>query len=84
MKRGDLRRDVARLAKKYRAGELSFEEFFAAMPDGYEEDENIADLVDLIEHESKKGGLSGVSEKEHARHVAQIEELIQRLSSSDI
>jgi len=45
------------------------------------EDPVIAELVDLIEHEPKRGGFLGVSESEWAEYRSSIERAIQKVES---
>jgi hypothetical protein len=68
------------LAELYLAGRLSFQEFMHAAPEDTE-DEDVAELIDLIEHEPKRGGFLGASPQEHARHMARIRELARSISS---
>jgi hypothetical protein len=74
--------NLGRLAERYLAGQLSFADFMDAAPEGFE-DEEVAELVDLIEHEPKRGGFLGVSLDEHDRHMARIRELARSISSRD-
>ena len=66
--------NVGRLAEEYLAGRVSFADFMHAAPED-PEDEEVAELIDLIEHEPKRGGFLGVSAGEHDRHMARIREL---------
>lgn len=76
----ELRRKVAGFAKQYCLGELFFEQFLELAPEPDQcEDDDIFELLDLVEHEPQKGGLFGVSGKEHARHMARIDALIAKL-----
>ncbi len=45
-----------------------------------DEDELIDELVDLIEHEPKAGGLFGVTKKEHEKYMEQISTIIEKLN----
>ena len=51
-------RELAPWAQRYFAGGLSFEQFFDLVP-GETEDEDVAELLDLIEHEAQRGGMLG-------------------------
>ncbi|MBW3624861.1 MAG: hypothetical protein KY468_15780 [Armatimonadetes bacterium] len=79
-----IRRRVAELATDLSAGKLTYEEFFDLLPEETDdtEDEEIAELLDLIEHEPQVGFL-WASKEEHDRHMARIEELIHRLKVID-
>jgi len=48
---------------------------------GESKDEKVAYLVDLIEHEPKRGGFMGVNEKEWAEYASQVEQAINALNS---
>jgi hypothetical protein len=74
--------NVGHLAELYLAGRLSFQEFMLAAPED-PEDEDVAELIDLIEHEPKRGGFFGASAEEHDRHMARIRELASSISSRD-
>lgn len=45
-------------------------------------DATVAELVDLVEHEPKRGGVLGASAAEHDKHVRRIRDLITVLRSS--
>jgi hypothetical protein len=74
--------NVGRLAELYLAGRISFADFIQAAPQ-YPEDEEIAELIDLIEHEPKRGGFLGASPEEHNRHRTRIRELARSISSRE-
>jgi hypothetical protein len=79
------RTDVGRLAELYLAGRLSFEHFMERAPKDTG-DEEAEELIDLIVHEPKRGGLFGASPAEHDRHMERIRELalsISRRQSAD-
>lgn len=48
---------------------------------GQTDDKKIEVLVDLIEHEPKRGGFMGVNENEWAEYQAQVAEAIDALNS---
>ena len=50
--------NVGRLAELYLAGRMSFADFMQAAPED-SQDEEIAELIDLIEHEPQRGGFLG-------------------------
>ena len=72
--------NLGRLAEEYLEGRVSFVDFMQAAPED-PEDEDVAELIDLIEHEPKRGGFLGVSPEAHDRHVARIRELARSISS---
>ena len=72
--------NVGRLAEQYLAGRLSFDDFMLAAPED-PEDEEVAELIDLIEHEPKRGGFLGASPEDHDRHMARVRELARSISS---
>jgi hypothetical protein len=73
------RKIAARLAKELYEGKITFSEFLTAVPDDATDDD-IAELIDLITHEPKRGGFMGVSTAEHERYLAKINLLIEKLS----
>jgi hypothetical protein len=76
------RRTVGRWAEQYLAGQLSFKDFMTVVPEE-PADEDVAELIDLIEHEPKKGGIFGVRAKEHDRYMARIRQLVQSLTECE-
>jgi hypothetical protein len=77
----DDRRKIAAMAGQFYRGELSFEILMQAAP-AKGADEEISELIDLIEHEPKRGGFLGASESDYAAHTARIEALTRKLSAS--
>jgi len=75
----NVRKLVANLAKKLYSGEITFDEFLMGAPDN-DEDEDISELIDLIEHEPKRGGFMGISPEKHDLYMAEIKKLIEKLS----
>jgi hypothetical protein len=74
--------NVGRLAELYLAGRISFADFIQAAPEDPEDGE-VAELIDLIEHEPKRGGFLGASPEEHDRHMVRIRELARSISSRE-
>jgi len=72
------RKLVASLAKKLCAGEITFDEFLLGTPED-DSDEEISELIDLIEHEPKRGGFMGVSPNKHDNYIEKINKLIKDL-----
>ncbi|MDL1860723.1 hypothetical protein FBR04_06800 [Betaproteobacteria bacterium PRO7] len=70
---------AAAAARAYLRGELSWEGFIAEF--GGPEDDLVSDLVDLIEHEPKRGGLFGLDDKEWAKYQARVDEVIRALEA---
>ncbi len=74
---------VADLARRYRAGELAYEQFLRLLPRGADrQDDEIAELLDLIVHEPKRGGLCGASDEECGRIAGRMDELIAKLAAA--
>jgi hypothetical protein len=73
----ELRKRVAGLARDLYAGKLTWEQFMDQVPET--EDDDVAELVDLIEHEPKKGGLLGVNAKAHQDYLTTVFALISKL-----
>jgi hypothetical protein len=74
--------EVAYKAKEYKAGNMTWDEFIDACAETEVEDPLIDELVDMIEHEPKRGGFMGVSEKEWKRYEDRINFLIEELLRS--
>jgi hypothetical protein len=81
----EYRRRVAALARRVRAGEMDFIAFLddiGPQDHPYETgDRQVDELIDLLEHEPKVGGVFGVSFLFHRAHVAKIDQLIAALES---
>lgn len=71
--------NLGQLAELYLAGQLSFADFMQAAPED-PEDEEVAELIDLIVHEPKRGSFLGVSLQEHDRRMERIRELARSVS----
>lgn len=65
-----LRRAAAEAGKAYLTETLSWEQFMDAF--GESEDELVSELVDLIEHEPKRGGFLGLSGERWAEYQSQL------------
>lgn len=75
------RRQIAQWGEQYLSGSLSFDQFFRLVPED-PEDEQVAELLDLIEHEPKQGGFMGVSRETYERHMGRIRELVNLLANA--
>ena len=75
------RRQVAEWVEQYLARDLSLDQLFALLPE-VQADTDVAELVDLVEHEPKQGGILGATAEAHARHIRRIRALIGRLRAS--
>lgn len=73
------RTQVAIQARAVIEGRLKYRDFVDALPKGTDDDEIVAELIDLIEHEPKVGGFLGTSAKEHAKYMARVHEIIALL-----
>ena len=73
----DIRMKVAALARELYDGKIAYNEFIKQASET--EDEDIEELLDLIEHEPKKGSLFGVDAKTHANYIATVFALINKL-----
>jgi len=73
------RQRAAEGARAYLSGKLSWEQFMDLFAES--KDELISDLVDLIEHEPKRGGFLGVNEKQWAQYQSQLSAAIAALES---
>lgn len=72
------RQRAVQKAEDYLAKKISWEQFMDEFGDA--DDEAVADLVDLIEHEPKRGGLPGVSEQEWKQYQSQLRQALEALS----
>jgi hypothetical protein len=63
----------------YLRGELSWERFIDDF--GEPKDDLVGDLVDLIEHEPKKGWFLGLNDKDWATYQAKVNETIHALEA---
>lgn len=72
------RANIGQLAEDYLEGRMSFADFMRAMPDP-PPGEDVAELIDLIEHQPRRGGFLGASPAEYARHMARIRELVRAI-----
>lgn len=70
---------VGLMAEDYLAGRLSYADFMRAVPD-QTQDEDAAELVDVIEHEPNKGGFFGVRPEEYDQHRERIRELARSIT----
>jgi hypothetical protein len=73
------RQAAAAAARACLANELSWYEFLDRFSES--DDELISDLVDLIEHEPKRGGFLGVNEQAWADYQSQVTAAIDALDS---
>jgi hypothetical protein len=63
-----LRREAAEAGRSYLSKNLSWEEFMNRFSES--EDDLVSNLVDLIEHEPKRGGFLGVKDRGWAEYEA--------------
>jgi hypothetical protein len=71
-------RRVGKLAALYLSGQLAFKEFLSSVPAEPLTDD-VSELIDLIEHEPKKGGVFGVTVQEHDQYMVRIRGLVDSL-----
>jgi hypothetical protein len=71
-----VRSHIASQAEDVIEGRLGYWDFINGLPPEHVQDELIAELVDLIEHEPKAGGFLGMSVKEHAKYITRVHEII--------
>jgi hypothetical protein len=76
-----LRREVARDARRYLASEMPWAEFISRYGET-DQDEEISELVDLIEHEPQRGGAMGVSEDRWFAYRQKVESVLRMLEAS--
>ena len=75
------RQQIAEWAEQYLAGNLSFERFLELVPEE-PKDALVAELIDLVEHEPKRGGVLGVPPAQHDAYVRRMRQLIGVLRDS--
>jgi hypothetical protein len=74
---------IASQAEEVIAGRIKFGDFVMSIPKGMEsQDELIGQLIDLLEHEPKIGGFSGVSVEEHEKYMRKVQNLIHVLKGT--
>ena len=71
------RHAAAEAGRAYLAGSLSWGELMRRFADS--EDELVSDLVDLVEHEPKRGGFLGVNDQRWAQYQSQMRSAIAAL-----
>jgi hypothetical protein len=80
----DLRKKAATLARSFLEGRITYEQFIDGLDEN--EDEDVTELEDLVEHMPARGGcfgsLFGWSDKDLARYRAEIEAVIRKLEST--
>ena len=75
------RREIGHWVGQYLSGGVSFDRLFELIPEGPDDDEEVAELLDLIVHEPNHGGFTGAPPDEYARHMERIRELARRISA---
>jgi len=78
MKNWKQRREIARLARAYLAGNVEHDRLAIAAYES-EQDDDIDELDDLITHMPPRGGLFGLSEDQHKKYRQSVEAAIQML-----
>lgn len=80
----ELRKTVARLALELQAGRMDFRSFLSALPREVEStaDSQVAELLDLLEHQPAAGRLSGLSKRRMAEYQGRVSALIDSLQGS--
>ncbi|KAA3617676.1 MAG: hypothetical protein D8M58_01030 [Calditrichaeota bacterium] len=78
---------VARLSRKVCGDKLNFFDFLDKIKgeiDAYETgDDDVDELIYLLEHCPKKGGIFGVSEKNYGKYMKDVFAIIEKLEKSD-
>ena len=72
------RKLAAKLAEKLYSEEIKFEEFMMEYPDE-NQDDDLYELYDLIEHQPAISRFLGESQNEHDNRLKKINELIKKL-----
>jgi hypothetical protein len=71
--------EIATKAKEYKAGNITWDQFILECGETDVEDPLIDELVDMIEHQPKRGEFMGASEKEWKMYEDRINNLIEKL-----
>jgi hypothetical protein len=74
----EARHKVATIARSYIEKKISWQQFMDSV-DELSDDALIAELVDLIEHEPKRGGFMGVNESQWQNYQQSIQDIISQL-----
>ncbi len=74
-----VRRAAAEAGRAYLSNNLSWQQFMQRFSDC--DDDLVGELVTLIEHEPKRGGFLGVSEKGWAHYQSQVASALAALES---
>ena len=75
----EIKHRAASIASSYIKGHIEWQTFMDEMADLSDKDSLIDKLIDLIEHEPKRGGFMGVSEKKWENYQTAIHEIIKEL-----
>ena len=78
----NLRSKVAALVEDFYRGKIDYKELSLAIPEN-NSDKDIQELLDLIEHEPKVGGLLGVSQEEHRQVKSKIDSIVEKLKLTE-
>ena len=77
----NLRREVVQAVHEHMSGKITWREFLDRVPTDTEEDD-IAEVLDLIEHIPKRGGFLGAREKDYLEYMANLEAAVRRLKAN--
>lgn len=77
------RKKAAQLARDLYSNKIDYKTFALNYPDNTDDIE-IKELLDLIEHEPKKGGLFGVDISKHGLYMAEINRYIDKLELENL
>jgi hypothetical protein len=72
------RKNIACLAKDVVAGKITFYNFLGQVNEEYA-DEDVDELVDLLTHAPKLGGLFGINKNEYDKYYSEIDKVIDKL-----
>ena len=74
------RRQIAHRVQQYLSGALSLERLFELVPQDTD-DQEVAELLDLIVHEPKQGGFMDAGPEEYRHHMGRIRVLVDPLGT---
>jgi hypothetical protein len=72
------RKKIADAVDALLSDSITYDQFLSIVPEE-SDDEDVAEVLDLVAHQPKQGGLLGVSRKEYEAYNRRIEEALARL-----
>ena len=73
-----IRRDVADAVEALLSNAISYEQYLERVPEETDDDA-IAEVLELVEHTPRRGGMLGVNEASHTAHMQRIIDAVKRI-----